>query len=247
MIKPCVVIPVYNHECAVGAVVNAVVAQNLPCILVDDGSSPECACVLDALVAARPSQITLIRHAVNRGKGSAVLTGCRYAAQAGYSHVVQIDADGQHRASDIPRFLEQAAAYPQALIIGCPKYDKTVPSLRFYARYLTQIWVSINTVSLQIKDSMCGFRVYPLPPIIVLDQRQKLSERMSFDIEVLVRLYWDGLKIINVPTSVGYRADGVSHFRSLLDNVLISRLHTTLFFGMLLRLPMLVARKWSAQ
>jgi glycosyltransferase involved in cell wall biosynthesis len=246
MFKPCVVIPVYNHERAVGAVADAVVAQNLPCILVDDGSSPECAAVLDALAAAGRDKITLLRHAANHGKGSAVLTGFRYAAQAGYSHAVQIDADGQHRVADIPRFLEQAAWHPEALIVGFPQYDESVPRLRLYARYLTHVWVSVNTLSLQIKDSMCGFRVYPLPPVIELDRRHKLGQRMNFDIDLAVRLYWAGLKIINVATPVQYPSDGVSHFRAWSDNVQISRAHTTLFFGMLLRLPMLIARKWSA-
>ena len=108
-------------------------------------------------------------------------------------------------------------------------------------------WVWINTLSRQIKDSMCGFRVYPLAPIIALDQRQKLGARMNFDIEVLVRLYWDGLKIINIRTPVSYPSDGVSHFRGLVDNFLISRMHTTLFFGMLLRLPLLIARHRRAR
>jgi glycosyltransferase involved in cell wall biosynthesis len=247
MLKPCVVIPVYNHEHAVEAVVQAVLAQHLPCILVDDGSSPGCASRLDGLVAGAPNQITLIRHPVNRGKGSAVLTAARYAAQAGYSHALQIDADGQHRVSDIPRFLEKAAAHPQALIIGCPDYSETVPSLRFYLRYLTHFWVWINTLSQQIKDSMCGFRVYPLPPLIALDRQQKLGERMNFDTEVLVRLYWEGLEIINISTPVVYPSDGVSHFRGALDNFLLSRMHATLFFGMLVRLPVLLARNRRAR
>jgi glycosyltransferase involved in cell wall biosynthesis len=242
MFKPCVVIPVYNHEHAVDGVVRAVLAQNLSCIVVDDGSSPECARVLDALVATMPSHVSLIRHPVNRGKGVAVLTGLRYAAEEGYTHALQIDADGQHQVSDIPRFLEHAVAHPQALIVGCPEYGATVPWLRFYARYLNHVWVWINTLSLQIKDSMCGFRVYPLPSIIALDRRHKLGARMNFDIEVLVRLYWDGLEIINVHTQVNYPIDGVSHFRFVLDNFLISRMHSVLFFGMLLRLPMLLAR-----
>jgi len=188
MFKPCVVIPVYNHERAVGSVVNGILAQRLPCILVDDGSGPGCAAVLDGLAAATPEQITLLRHSVNRGKGGAVMTAIRSAARAGYSHAVQIDADGQHQPADIPRFLEQSEAKPQALIVGCPKYDETAPSLRLCARYLTHVWVSINTLSRQIKDSMCGFRVYPLPAMIELDRRHKLAERMSFDIEVLVHV-----------------------------------------------------------
>ena len=247
MFKPCVVIPVYNHEHAVDGVVRAVLAQNLSCIVVDDGSSLECARVLDALVATMPSHVSLIRHPVNRGKGVAVLTGLRYAAEEGYTHALQIDADGQHQVSDIPRFLEHAVAHPQALIVGRPEYGATVPWLRLYARYLNHVWVWINTLSLQIKDSMCGFRVYPLAPVIALDQRRKLGARMNFDIEILVRLYWEGLEIINIHTPVAYPSDGVSHFRGLLDNFLISRTHTTLFFGMLLRLPMLIGRNWRTR
>jgi glycosyltransferase involved in cell wall biosynthesis len=243
--KPCVVIPVYNHERAVGGVLDAVLAQGLACILVDDGSSPECGSVLDRLAARHPAAVTLLRHAKNRGKGGAVLTGLRHAEKAGYTHAVQIDADGQHRAADIPRFLEQAAAHPRALVVGCPEYDDRVPRLRFYARYLTHVWVWINTLSLKIKDSMCGFRVYPLAPVIALDRRHKFGARMSFDIDVVVRLDWAGLEIINVPTPVGHPDDGVSHFRAWSDNVRISRVHARLFFGMLLRLPMLIARKWS--
>jgi glycosyltransferase involved in cell wall biosynthesis len=246
MFKPCVVIPVYNHERAVGAVVEAVLAERLPCLLVDDGSAPGCAGVLDALAAATPNELTLLRHAVNRGKGGAVLTGLRHAAKAGYTHAVQIDADGQHRVADIPRFIAEAAAHPEALILGCPEYDASVPRLRCYARGLTRVWVAINTLSLKIKDSMCGFRVYPIAPVIALDRRHKFGERMSFDIDVVVRLYWAGLEIVNVATPVRYPRDGVSHFRGWSDNLQISRAHAALFFGMLLRLPMLIARKRSA-
>lgn len=240
---PCAVIPVYNHEHAIGAVVAAVLAHDLPCVLVDDASSASCAAVLDALAGADPQRITLLRHAVNRGKGGAVLTGVQHAAAAGFSHALQIDADGQHCTDDIPRFLQQAAVAPRSLIAGCPQYDGSVPTVRLYARYLTHVWVWINTLSLDIKDSMCGFRVYPLPSLIRLAQRKQLGERMNFDIEVLVRLYWDGVAIVNLPTRVAYPLDGVSHFRAGLDNLLISRLHATLFFGMLWRAPRLLARR----
>ncbi|MDH3446482.1 MAG: glycosyltransferase family 2 protein [Deltaproteobacteria bacterium] len=247
MFKPCVVIPVYNHEHAVGPVVAGVLAHGLPCIVVDDGSSTSCSIALDALAAREPANMTLLRHPVNRGKGAAVLTGMRHAAGAGYSHALQIDADGQHRVSDIPRFLEHSAAHPAALIAGCPQFDEGAPALRVYARYLTHVWVWINTLSRQIKDSMCGFRVYPLQAVIALDQRQRLGERMNFDIDVIVRLYWAGIEVINIPTPVSYPQDGVSHFRHWMDNILISRVHANLFFGMLRRLPMLIARKWSAE
>jgi glycosyltransferase involved in cell wall biosynthesis len=245
MFKPCAVVPVYNHEGSVTAVVSGVLAQQLPCILVNDGSGPACAAVLNGLAGAVPDRVALLHHPANRGKGAAVLTGVRHAAQAGFTHALQIDADGQHRVEDIPLFITQAAAHPGALVTGSPRYDDSMPALRRWARYLTHVWVSINTLSRQIEDSMCGFRVYPLAPLLELDRQRKLGARMNFDIEVLVRLCWAGVEIVNVPTAVSYPKDGVSHFRSGLDNLLISRLHATLFFGMLLRLPNLLARKWS--
>lgn len=243
MFKPCVLIPVYNHEHAVGAVVQAVLGSGLHCILVDDGSSSACAQSLDRIAAASP-QIVLLRHTLNRGKGEAVITGIRHAAQTGYTHALQIDADGQHCTADIPRFIAQAAAEPAALIVGYPQYDASVPAIRLYGRYLTHVWVWINTLSLQIKDSMCGFRVYPVAPVVALAARRPLGARMDFDTEVLVRLFWDGMTVVNVGTRVGYPTDGVSHFRMWLDNALISRMHASLFFGMLIRAPRLLARKW---
>ena len=245
MFHPCVVIPVYNHEHAIGKVVARVLAHDLRCILVDDGCAPACAAVLDALVAAHPDRLVLERHAINQGKGGSVLTGFARAARDGYSHVLQVDADGQHNVADIPRFLAAARAQPAALIAGCPIYDESVPALRLYARYLTHVWVWINTLSLSIRDSMCGFRVYPVAPVVALAARRKLGLRMNFDIEILVRLYWDGVEVVSLPTKVGYPEDGVSHFKAWTDNVLITRLHTALFFGMLPRIPRLLARTWK--
>ncbi|WP_370551291.1 AMP-binding protein [Glaciimonas sp. PAMC28666] len=243
--NPCAVIPVFNHAHAIGSVVAAILSHRLPCILVDDGSSTDCAAVLDALAMAHPGQITLLRHAANLGKGGAVVTGVCHAAQTGYTHALQIDADGQHCTDDIPLFLAQAAARPEALIAGVPQYDDSVPKVRFYARYLTHVMVWINTLSLDIKDSMCGFRVYPLAPFVALVHRRTIGQHMDFDTDVIVRLYWEGMQIINFPTRVGYPSDGVSHFRMVLDNLLISRMHATLFVGMLLRAPTLLVRKFS--
>jgi glycosyltransferase involved in cell wall biosynthesis len=244
MFRPCVVIPVYNHEHAIAAVLAQVRAHGLPVILVDDGGSPACAAVLDGLAAAHPDGVVLERHAVNQGKGGAVLTGFARAARDGYTHVLQVDADGQHNVADVPRFLAAARESPQAVVAGCPLYDESVPALRLYARYLTHVWVWINTLSLAIRDSMCGFRVYPVAPVLALARSRRLGLRMNFDIEILVRLYWDGLAIVNLPTRVGYPEDGVSHFKAWTDNVLISRLHMTLFFGMLPRIPSLLVRAW---
>jgi glycosyltransferase involved in cell wall biosynthesis len=245
--KPCIVVPVYNHEHAIGAVLEGLLRHGVPCILVDDGSSTACASVLDALVLQHEGRAVLERLPINQGKGAAVLAGFRRAAQLGYSHVLQIDADGQHQTGDVPKFLELSAAHPAAVIAGHPIYDESVPKARLYGRYATHIWVWINTLSLEIKDSMCGFRVYPVAAVNALAARQAIGVRMNFDTDILVRLFWDGLRVVNLGTRVSYPTDGVSHFRVWRDNVLITRMHTVLFFGMLLRVPKLLARKWKTR
>jgi glycosyltransferase involved in cell wall biosynthesis len=244
--RPCIVVPVYNHEHAIGAVLAGLLRHETPCLLVDDGSSAACAQVLDALVAAAPDHVWLLRLDVNQGKGAAVLSGFTRAAQLGFTHVLQIDADGQHDSGDVPRFLALAQAHPAAVIAGHPVYDASVPKARLYGRYATHIWVWINTLSFDIKDTMCGFRVYPLAPVLALAARHRLGARMNFDTDILVRLYWDDLEVVNLATRVCYPIDGVSHFRVWRDNLMISWMHTRLFFGMLQRIPQLLARKWRA-
>ncbi len=235
------VIPVYNHPATVGLMVEAVRGHGLPCLLVDDGSEPGCAAVLDRLASA--ADVTLLRLPVNGGKGGAMMAGLREARRQGYSHALQIDADGQHAASDIPRFLALSRARPEAVVCGCPIYDESVPKVRLYGRYLTHVWVWINTLSFAIRDSMCGFRIYPLSAVVAVIDGASLGRRMDFDTEVLVRLHWRGVPVVNQLTRVTYPLDGVSHFRGLLDNLLISGMHTRMFFGMLLRLPRLLWRK----
>jgi len=230
MHKPCAVIPVYNHEGAVPAVV--------------DASSPACAAVLEQL--AKREQVFLIRLALNQGKGGAVMAGLREAARLGFSHALQVDADGQHDLRDVDNFIASSRAHPEALICGYPQYDSSVPKGRLYARYLTHVWVWINSLSLQIPDSMCGFRVYPLPPVLALIDSVKLGKRMDFDPEVLVRLAWRNQPMRWLPTKVHYPTDGLSHFRLLHDNALISSMHTRLFFGMLLRAPQILWQRWRA-
>ncbi|MFT4174615.1 MAG: glycosyltransferase family 2 protein [Rhodocyclaceae bacterium] len=237
------VVPVYNHEHAVGSVVDGILAAGLPCLLVDDGSTPDCARALDELVKRRAPQVTLVRLTENLGKGGAVVAGMREASRLGYSHVLQIDADGQHDTADIPHFLEHSQAQPDAVICGCPQYDDSVPRGRLYGRYATHIWVWINTLSLDIRDSMCGFRIYPLPSTMALIDSASLGSRMDFDTEIMVRLHWRGLRVVNVTTRVRYPSDGISHFRMGWDNLLISRMHAALFFGMLLRAPRLLWRR----
>ncbi|NNA86430.1 glycosyltransferase family 2 protein [Pseudomonas fragi] len=244
MHNPCAVIPVYNHETAVPAVVDALLAAGLPCVLVDDASSPACAAVLEHL--ALGDNIFLIRLAVNQGKGGAVMAGLREASRLGFTHALQVDADGQHDLRDVATFIQVSQQNPEALICGYPQYDASVPKGRLYARYLTHVWVWINSLSLQIPDSMCGFRVYPLAPCLALINSVKLGKRMDFDPEILVRLAWRNQPMRWLPTKVHYPLDGLSHFRLFHDNALISGMHTKLFFGMLLRLPSILWRRCKA-
>lgn len=235
------VIPVYNHGGPVVGVVAALRAHGLPVLLVDDASEPGCAAVLDAL--AQQPGVTLERLPVNQGKGGAVMAGLRRAAQLGWTHALQIDADGQHDTRDVPAFVAAAVAAPDHFICGCPIYDASVPKARLYGRYATHIWVWINTLSLTVRDSMCGFRIYPLAAVLRCLDGTSIGRRMDFDIEIAVRLVWAGVKVSNLPTRVRYPEDGVSHFRALRDNVLISAMHARLFFGMLWRAPLLLWRK----
>ncbi|MDD2759401.1 MAG: glycosyltransferase family 2 protein [Methylomonas sp.] len=241
--KPCLLIPVYNHEGPLPDIVRRLAPYGLPCILVDDGSEPGCADVIRGL-AERHTWVETIRHPENRGKGGAVKTGLSWAQAQGYSHAVQIDADGQHDLNDLDRFLQAARQNPEAAVIGRPLFDESIPKLRFYARYLTHVWVHINTLSLQIPDAMCGYRVYPVAACNRLIQHADLDDRMAFDVEILVRLVWQGVAMVVIPTKVGYPEDGISHFRGLEDNLRISLTHARLFCGMLIRLPCLIAGRF---
>lgn len=232
---PCILIPVYNHGTAITAVLDALRTQQLPCLLIDDGSDEGCAGVLDRLAAAEPDWIHLLRLPQNQGKGAAMLAGFRWAGAQGYSHALQIDADGQHDASQASAMVAAARAAPQAIINGVPEYDDSVPRGRLYGRYITHVWVWINTGSLAIRDSMCGFRVYPLAATLSLIAREAIGRRMDFDTDIIVRLFWQGVPVINRPTRVHYPLDGVSHFALWADNLRISRMHARLFFTMLWR------------
>lgn len=237
----CVIIPVYNHEQVIASVVEQLRAERLPILLVDDGCDERCAQELNRLGAL--PEVVLLRHSHNRGKGAAVCTGLRAAASRGYTHAVQIDADGQHTLGDLRRFVEEARAHPQAVICGRPLFDASIPKSRYYGRYLTHALVWLETLSFDIVDSMCGFRVYPLAATLALLDARTLGSRMDFDPEVLVRLHWRGVPMRWIGTCVSYPLDGVSHYRLIFDNLLMVRLHVRLLLGMLLRLPVLLFRK----
>lgn len=247
---PCVVIPCYNHGAMMANVLTRLQPFGLPCLVVDDGSDEITRQELTRLANLHPD-VSLVHLAQNAGKGTAVICGLEEASRRGFTHAIQVDADGQHAIEDIPKLIALAQQHPKDLISGQPVYDNSIPRSRLYGRWITHVWVWIETLSLRLKDSMCGFRVYPIGPTLQLAHKTTLGKRMDFDTEVMVRLYWQGNTSHFVPTRVTYPQNGVSHFNALKDNVRISLMHTRLFFGMLPRIPSLLLRRsnphWAQQ
>lgn len=237
--KHCFVIPVYNHPNYLEALVQYLNEFQLPIIMVNDGSDIECTTLLRDISGKNP-WVELVEHEVNQGKGQAVITGLLKAKELGYSHALQLDSDGQHAWKDISKFLDASKNNPSAMIIGKPVFDASVPKKRLYGRYATHIWVWINSLSFEIKDSMCGFRIYPLDSTVAVLNKAKFQPRMGFDTEILVRLKWENVPFINVSTHVIYPEDGISHFNALRDNIGLTKAHSRLFAGMLIRLPKLI-------
>jgi glycosyltransferase involved in cell wall biosynthesis len=224
--RPCVLIPTYDNPATVRGVVEAARAQLTDIVLVDDGSGAEGRAACDAV--ARDGLVHLVRRVHNGGKGAAVKTGFAAARRLGFSHAVQIDADGQHDASDIPRFVAEARAHPDALILGRPIFDETQPRARALARKLSVFWARVETGGPVIADPLCGFRVYPLEAALAAGAR---GDHMEFDLEIPVRMAWAGTPVRNLPTRVRYlrrEEGGVSHFQLGRDNARISWLHTRL-------------------
>ncbi|HEV7606666.1 MAG TPA: glycosyltransferase family 2 protein [Steroidobacteraceae bacterium] len=236
------VVPVYNHHRTVVGVAAALKANGLSLVLVDDGSHETCRVALKQL--ARESGATLVRLEVNGGKGAAVVAGLRAARSAGFTHALQVDADGQHSLVDVPRFIEAARLAPRAVICGRPLFDASLPRARLVGRHINQFFVRLETLSLtKIRDAMCGFRVYPIGS--TLDIVDGVGKRMDFDVEVLVKLAWRGRALRWIDTRVCYPADGISHYRFLFDNALLVRMHARLLLGMVWRAPRLILARFT--
>jgi glycosyltransferase involved in cell wall biosynthesis len=239
-------IPVYNHGKAAVSVVQKLACYGLPVILVDDGSDAETKGYLAKIVADTPGAVLAARKK-NGGKGAAVIAGIGRARAEGLTHVLQIDADGQHDAGRAGFFLEESAAHPEALICGRPEYDSSVPLIRKNGRKTANTWAKIVTLSSEIQDVLCGFRVYPVEPVWRICRHAFIDKRMGFDPEILVRLCWKHIPLIFYPVRVSYPPDGVSHFRLVRDNIGISLVFTRLCTGMIFRLPVLLAFKFCGR
>ena len=211
--KTCVIIPVYNHPQTIVHVVEQLKRFSLHCYLINDGSSAECSALLKRIAEQHSEWVTLYERARNNGKGAAVCDGLRLAIQEGFTHAIQVDADGQHRMDDCSRFLQASEQQPDKMILATPCFDASAPNKRLYGRQFTNLWIWINTLSFAIEDGMCGFRCYPLAAVEKLLDSVRLGQRMDFDIEIVVRLYWQGVDVINLETAVQYPLDGLSHFK----------------------------------
>lgn len=242
--NPCILIPHYNHHLQAEPVVKSLAGRSIPIIVIDDGSRAES---LEGIrqIAAQFENVTLIELSRNRGKGAAVLTGFVLARQKGFSHALQVDADGQHDLNDLDQFLSESRRKPDSIIAGCPVFDESAPSARRMGRKLTDLMVVFETLSFSFRDAMCGYRVYPLDSISDVTDRYYIGNGMDFDTEILVKSHW--MKIPNkfIETRVIYPESGASNFRMLRDNVVITKMHVRLLFGMLLNLPSLLAHKLS--
>lgn len=238
----CIVVPLYNHAVVLRGTIARLLPFDIPILIVDDGSTDGGVEIARELSSALPS-VDLVALPVNRGKGFAVMAGMREAHARGYTHVVQVDADGQHDIGKLGDLLALSSSNPKALVSGRPLFDHRAPVGRRLGRWATHIWVWIETLSTSIPDSMCGFRVYPLQACVELIDTVSLGHRMDFDIEIAVRLHWRGVPFVPLAIKVDYPDGGVSHFLPWRDNLLISWLHTRLFFGMLLRLPAILWRR----
>jgi glycosyltransferase involved in cell wall biosynthesis len=236
------IIPIYRHITTVGPLTQKLANLGLPIILVDDGNGADANATLAAIAANIPG-VVLVTLEKNRGKGGAFAHGLEKAAEMGLSHVLQIDADGQHDADRVPFFLAESAKNPDNIICGYPVYDETAPRSRVNGRKISNFWAAVVTLSGAMKDVLCGFRVYPVRESLRIMRNPFVDKRMGFDAEILVRLYWRKVFPIFYPIQVRYPLDGISNFRVVRDNVRISWTFCRLCAGMILRLPLLIKRK----
>ncbi|MEE9331575.1 MAG: glycosyltransferase family 2 protein [Methylophilaceae bacterium] len=242
-----VLIPSYNPGTKVTATVSEARQYWNPVWVVVDGSTDGSAEKLLAMASDDDGlRVIVLPH--NQGKGAAVLHGLDEANKAGYSHVLTMDSDGQHPAERIPVFMSTSIAQPEAMILGVPVFDASAPSLRVKGRQISNWWANLETLWAGIGDSLFGFRVYPVDALRQVMHRQSWMRHFDFDPEAVVRLCWRGVKPVNVLASVRYfniEEGGISHFRYLRDNMLLTWMHTRLFIGFVLRLPALAIRRLS--
>jgi glycosyltransferase involved in cell wall biosynthesis len=242
-----VLIPSYNPGAKVFETVHAAREQWEPVWVIVDGSTDGTGAALQEMALKDPGLKVLIRSK-NGGKGAAVLDGLIEASARGFTHVLTMDSDGQHPPDRIAAFMADSKAHPEAMILGEPVFDASAPSIRVKGRKISNWWANLETLWSGIHDSLFGFRVYPVDPLLRLMRSSLWMRRFDFDVEAVVRLCWAGVPARNLPAQVRYftpAEGGVSHFHYGRDNALLSSMHARLLTGFLIRLPLLLVRRLS--
>jgi glycosyltransferase involved in cell wall biosynthesis len=233
-----VLIPSYNTGPRLAATVQDA-SRAWPAVwVVIDGSTDGSDAGIDCLAPGNES-VRVLRLPRNGGKGAAILHGLIAARSAGFTHALTMDADGQHPAGRIAAFMAESANHPDAMILGVPEFDASAPAARVRGRRISNWWANLETGG-AIGDSLFGFRVYPIEPLIAVMRGSRWMRRYDFDAEAAVRLCWGGVPAINLPAPVRYFAadeGGVSHFKYGRDNVLLTWMHIRLVLTALFRDP----------
>ena len=220
------VVPTFNNASTIESVLQQLSSLGIAMLVVNDGSTDSSAELL-----TRFPTVTTRHHECNMGKGAALKTACRYAMERGYSAMISCDADGQFGVDDVRVLVESFAAHPQEIVIGCRRFDDPaagdVPGGSRFGRRFSNFWVCVES-GVALDDTQSGLRLYPLrDPSYFL---AAACQRYDFEIEVLVRALWQGIKVRSVSVGVHYpeRLRRVSHFRPFVDNLRLSLLHTRL-------------------
>lgn len=223
--KICILIPVYNSENLISNVINDCLSTGYPIIIVNDGSTDNTLSVLQQF----DNQVNIISYANNKGKGYALKTGFKAAIKMGYDYAITIDADGQHRPSDIHLFIEKITEFPHSLILGCRDFSNpNMPEQNKFANNFSNFWFKIHTFK-SLPDTQTGFRLYPLNKI---KKFYPLTNRYETELEMLVKSVWHGIRIIPIFINIYYppKTERLSHFNPKKDFVRISILNTILCF-----------------
>ncbi|HWF99137.1 MAG TPA: glycosyltransferase family 2 protein [Steroidobacteraceae bacterium] len=240
-----VLIPSYNPGEKVFETVRAARKEWQPVWVVVDGSTDGTGPAILAMAREDPGLEVLVRPR-NGGKGAAVLLGLEQALRRGFTHALVMDSDGQHPAGRIGEFMQASREQPRAMVLGDPVFDASAPALRVKGRRISNWWTNLETLWAGIHDSLFGFRVYPIAPLLQAMRSSLGMRRFDFDVEAAVRLCWRGVPARNLPAPVRYFSPaegGVSHFNYWRDNALLTWMHLRLFTGFLLRLPWLAIRR----
>ncbi len=243
--KACVMIPSYNTGPILKKTVTEALSEWQDVFVIIDGSTDGSDDDLEATATDPSHRLRVNRLPANKGKGAAILAGLTLAIDEGFTHALTMDADGQHPAESIKYYMELGEKHPGALVLGKPVFDASVPFIRLEGRKISNWWANFTTMWWGINDSLFGMRLYPIIPLRKVFASTFGARRFDFDPECAIRLCWKGIPVINLKTPVRYltlEEGGVSQFKYVRDNLLLTWMYFRLFFGFILRCPLLVIR-----